>query len=70
MAKPQQKQIMAAAVLWKDANDQRRWARDQGIDTADYFDGKAFAVSETFAAMFDMTWTTADDMLRKRSAVL
>lgn len=70
MAKLTQKQIDATAALWKDAEDNRRMAVDQKIDTADYFEGKRFAIVEVFATCMGLTWATADDMLRKRSAGL
>lgn len=67
MAKPTQRQIEAAAALWKDAVDNHRAARDDNRhETAEYFAGKRFSVSETFADLFGMSWMNADDLLSKR----
>lgn len=70
MAKLTQKQIDATAALWKDADDNRRFAETNNVDTLEYFRGKKFAVSETFAAIMGFDWATADDMLRKRARAL
>lgn len=70
MAKLTQKQIDAVAAVWKDADDNRRFAQVNGLETHEYFCGKKFSVSETFATIMGMDWATADDMLRKRSAGL
>ena len=72
MAKLTQKQIDAAAAIWKDADDQHRISTGEFGDpnTTEYWAGKRYAAADTFAAIMGLDWATAADMLQKRSRAL